>query len=117
LTAPTGFKPVDATAIVRSWPLARRDGGDARAKAVKGLIGILGEQLRTILRTEDFAQQPIDPRRILEPAVEQDIGDLGLFLHVVGERDLGCSGAAAIKYEIRFELQHILKVSCTPAPR
>ena len=59
---------------------------------------------------EDVAQQPQRRRRRLEAAVDQDVGDLGLLLHVVGERDVGVAHGAEVEDQVGLGLEHHLEV-------
>ena len=64
---------------------------------------IAGEALGVVAAADQVSERPVGRRRALEAAVEQRIGDAGLLLHAVGERDIGVGHVADIKNEIRLE--------------
>ena len=86
------------------------------AEPVDGLVCIPGKLFRPILHTQQLAEQPVDFRRLAERAVEEHIGDLGLLLHIVGERYIGGTDAADIDDQIRLELEDILQIGGAAAP-
>ena len=113
----TGLQAVDAAAVVDPGSLRFGYGRDARAETVEGLVRVAGELLGASLHPQQVSQQPVHLRRLVESAVEKHVRDLGLILHVVGERDVGGADAADIDDQVRLELQHILQVGGVPAPR
>ena len=54
--------------------------------------------------------------RRLEAAVDQDVGDLGLLLHVVGERHVGVAHGAEVEDQVGLGVEHHLEVGRAAAP-
>ena len=55
-------------------------------------------------------KQPQRRRGRLEAAVDQHVGDLGLLLHVVGERDVGVAHGAEVEDQVGLRLEHHLEI-------
>ena len=112
-----GLQAVDPAPVVDPGPLSLGDGGDARAGPVQGLLGIACELLRAILHAQQLAEQPVHLRRLVQGAIEENVGDLGLILHSVGEGDVRWADAADVDDQVGLELQHVLQIGHASAPR
>ena len=111
------LQAVDAAPVVDPGPLGLGYRGDARAGPVEGLVGIACELLRAILHAQQLAEQPVHLRRLAQSAVEEDVGDLGLILHIVGEGDVRWADAADVDDQVGLEFQHVLQIGRASAPR
>ncbi|MBV6487736.1 MAG: hypothetical protein GHHEDOFH_01685 [Pseudorhodoplanes sp.] len=73
--------------------------------------------LGALAHARDIAQHPDGGDRVVEAAVDQNIGNAGLFLHAVGERDIGIGDGTEIDDQVRLRRKDDFEVRRSAAPR
>ena len=110
-------RTVRTTRKVNARTLRVGDWSDALGNASKLRFGVARERFAPLGyadRRADFAKQP---RRTGQRAVEQQIGNRGLRLDALGERDVRRGRRADVDDDVRLRLQHALGVRRVAAAR
>src|SRR5262245_36018800 len=110
VSSPRGPRVVDARAAL--W----RDGADAPRDGFHRVFGVARERVSLLAWSDQGSARALDARSAVTAAVEQRVGNAGLLLHAVGERDIGRIDAADIENEIGLEREHDLEIGGVPAP-
>ena len=79
-------------------------------------FGVVREILALLAPPDQGAERAVADGNAGEAAVEQRIGNAGLLLHAVGERDVGRVDAADIENQIGLEREHDLEIGGVAAP-
>ena len=79
-------------------------------------FGIARERPPLLASPDQVTERAIAERDAVEAAVEQGVGDSGLLLHAVGERDIGRIDAADVGDEIGLERENDLEIGGVAAP-
>ena len=114
-------KPSGPRAQIDTWALF--GGGRLQHLVDAGERGfnIRGQALAARLHAENASQQPQRCGRRLEAAIDQDVGELDLLLHIVGERHVGLAHGAEVEDQVGLRFEYNLEVgraasSCSRRP-
>ena len=104
------LQAVRAAGEVDPRPRVGRHLGQHLVDVGEGRLGIGGELLAALGDAQDLAGQSQGGGRVGEAAVDQQIGDAGLLLHPVGQRDVGVADAAEVEDQVGLDLEDDLEV-------
>ena len=114
--AEPGLQPARAARVVDARAPLGRDCADALRDRPHHVFGGAREGLALLGPADQRAERTIGLRDAVEAAVEQRIGNAGLLLHAVGERDVGRADAADVEDEVGLEREHDLEIGGVAAP-
>ena len=114
--AEPGLQPARAARVIDARATLERNCADPLRDRLHHLFGGAREVLALRGPADQRAERPIGLRDAVEAPVEQGIGNAGLLLHALGERDIGRARAADVEDEIGLERQHDLEIGGVAAP-
>src|SRR5262245_14832409 len=114
--AEAGLEPARPARVIDARTALRRDGADAPRDGLDRVFGVARKRLTLLATADQVTERAIGERNAVEAAVEQRVGDAGLLLHAVGERDIGRIDAADVENEIGLEREYDLEIGGVAAP-
>src|SRR5262249_58607644 len=104
-----GLEPAGAAREVDAGPRLARDGRGDAIDVVQNVLHAVGELVGALSEPEDAAQKPHRGQRVSEAAVDEQVGDRGLALHAVGERDIRVRNRSEVDDQIGLCGHHDFK--------
>ena len=98
--------PLGPRAVVDARPLLVGHARDALVDLGEHALGIPREPAAPVGHAQDLAERLAGPRRRREATVEEHVGDAGLLLYAVGERDERRTDGAEVDDDVRPRGQH-----------
>ena len=112
-----GDQPARAARVVDARPRGRRDRRGAVGNRLERIVRVTRELFGLVLASNQLAELAVGLRDRVEAAVEQRVGNAGLLLHPLGQRDEGAAGRADIEDEIGLERDHAFQIGGVAAAR
>ena len=115
--AEPGLEPARPARVIDARPLLGSEfRGDPLRDRRHRVVGIARKRLGFVAAADQFAERAIGRGGLVETAVEQRVGNAGLLLHAIGERNVGRVGVADVENEIGLERQHRFEIGGVAAP-
>ena len=105
-----GFEPVGPARQIDARARFLGHRAEGVVKRLEGRLDIGGECFAALRHAQYVAEQAQGFGRVLEAAIDQDIGNAGLCLHPVGEIDIGVAHRAEINDQIGLGRQDAFEI-------
>jgi hypothetical protein len=106
IPCPVAGQPARPARIIDPWPLARGNRLHAGQNRLERIFGVARKLLGILGATDQLAERTVGLGNPGEATIQQRIGNAGLLLHAVRQRNEGGAGRSDVENEIGFERKH-----------